>query len=47
MSQALSSWGQETGDVAPITLSPDEFDRETGEPLSGRSRPRPSKKDSR
>ncbi len=39
----LTRWQQETDDVKPATLSPDEFDRETGEPLPNRVRPRPSK----
>ena len=40
MRRALSAWGRETGDVVPEKLSPDEFDRETGEPLADRVRPR-------
>lgn len=40
MSRALSEWGRVTEDVAPRTLTPDEFDRETGEPSPGRVRPR-------
>jgi arylsulfatase A-like enzyme len=43
MRQALSEWSRETGDVQPQTLTPDEFDRETGEPLPGRVRPRPQR----
>jgi hypothetical protein len=39
--RALSGWEQETGDAVPERLSPDEFDRETGEPLLDRVRPRP------
>jgi arylsulfatase A-like enzyme len=44
MRRALSKWVRETGDVVPEGLSPDEFDRETGEPLPDRVRPRPAKK---
>jgi arylsulfatase A-like enzyme len=43
MRQALSSWTQETADVAPEKITPDEFDRETGKPLPNRVRPRPGK----
>ena len=38
--RALADWGRETKDVPPETLSPDEFDRETGDPLPNRRRPR-------
>jgi arylsulfatase A-like enzyme len=41
--QALTSWSQETNDDPPATISPDEFDRETGDPLPNRKRPRPTK----
>ncbi len=44
MRKALAAWQQETGDRIPVTLSPDEFDRETGAPLPDRVRPRPGKK---
>jgi arylsulfatase A-like enzyme len=44
MRRALSAWEGETSDVVPKGLSPDEFDRETGEPLPGRVRPRPTKR---
>jgi len=44
MRQALADWQRETGDRISATLTPDEFDRETGEPLPGRARPRPGKK---
>jgi arylsulfatase A-like enzyme len=40
MRRALADWAGETGDIAPAKLTPDEFDRETGEPLPGRVRPR-------
>jgi arylsulfatase A-like enzyme len=40
MRLALSRWGRETEDVTPQGLTADEFDRETGEPLPGRARPR-------
>jgi arylsulfatase A-like enzyme len=43
MRRALSEWGQETGDVRPKTFTPDEFDRETGDPLPNRVRPRQKK----
>ncbi|MHC4542820.1 MAG: sulfatase/phosphatase domain-containing protein, partial [Planctomycetota bacterium] len=43
--QALSDWSQRTSFRAPSTRTPDEFDRQTGEPLPNRIRPRPSKKD--
>ncbi len=45
MRQVLTDWQRETDDRPPKTLSPDEFDRETGKPLPNRERPRPSKKD--
>lgn len=44
MRRALSAWERDTGNSLPKELSPDEFDRETGEPLPGRVRPRPTKK---
>jgi len=37
---AMDKWMQETGDFIPRMRSPDEFDRETGEPLPARQRPR-------
>lgn len=37
---ALESWQKETGDRTPVARTPDEFDRETGEPLPDRKRPR-------
>ncbi len=40
MRRTLEKWQHETADAAPETLSPDEFDRETGEPLPNRIRPR-------
>jgi hypothetical protein len=40
MRRALSEWKQGTRDVLPADLSPDEFDRETGDPLPNRLRPR-------
>jgi N-sulfoglucosamine sulfohydrolase len=36
----LESWQKETGDAAPVARTPDEFDRESGEPLPERKRPR-------
>ncbi|MBX6316782.1 MAG: sulfatase-like hydrolase/transferase, partial [Isosphaeraceae bacterium] len=44
MRRALDEWTRETEDRKPATLSPDEFDRETGRPLPGRARPRPPKR---
>jgi arylsulfatase A-like enzyme len=44
MRRALAGWERDTEDVAPGRLSPDEFDRETGDPLPNRARPRPAKK---
>lgn len=43
--RALSDWSQSTDFRIPATRTPDEFDRETGEPLPNRIRPRPSKKE--
>jgi arylsulfatase A-like enzyme len=43
--QALRDWSKRTNFRIPSTRTPDEFDRETGEPLPNRIRPRPSKKD--
>jgi arylsulfatase A-like enzyme len=43
--QALRDWSQCTNYEIPAVRTPDEFDRETGEPLPNRIRPRPSKKD--
>ncbi len=37
---ALDAWKKQTRDDAPAARTPDEFDRETGEPLPGRKRPR-------
>jgi arylsulfatase A-like enzyme len=41
----LKTWGSETNDVLPVRRTPDEFDRETGQPLPNRKRPRPSKQE--
>ncbi|HMY75114.1 MAG TPA: sulfatase [Blastocatellia bacterium] len=41
----LKQWGDETNDVLPAQRTPDEFDRETGQPVPGRKLPRPSKKE--
>lgn len=38
--EVLAEWSRETKDERPETLSPDEFDRETGKPLPNRVRPR-------
>ncbi|MBS1811916.1 MAG: sulfatase [Acidobacteria bacterium] len=40
----LKQWGEETNDVMPAQRTPDEFDRETGQPLPGRKLPRAGKK---
>lgn len=37
---ALDAWKKQTKDETPAARTPDEFDRETGEPLPGRKRPR-------
>ena len=43
--KALDDWQKQTDDVRPEKRTPDEFDRETGEPLPDRKRPRlPPKK---
>ncbi len=47
MRQALVVWTRQTADVLPEKLSPDEFDRETGDPLPNRARPRPAKSTAR
>jgi arylsulfatase A-like enzyme len=41
----LANWQKETHDPIPGLRNPDEFDRETGEPLPNRKRPRPSKQE--
>jgi N-sulfoglucosamine sulfohydrolase len=38
--QQLESWQKETRDTAPVARTLDEFDRESGEPLPDRKRPR-------
>jgi len=43
MRRALSDWGRETEDVLSEKFSPDEFDRETGDSLPNRVRPRSTK----
>jgi hypothetical protein len=43
--QALHDWSKHTDFQVPTVRTPDEFDRESGEPLPNRIRPRPSKKD--
>ena len=40
MRAELDKWMQDTGDFIPAVRTPDEFDRETGEPLPARQRPR-------
>jgi N-sulfoglucosamine sulfohydrolase len=41
----LEQWAKDTQDVRPPRRTPDEFDRETGQPLPNRQRPRPAKKE--
>ncbi|MDX2031165.1 MAG: sulfatase [Blastocatellia bacterium] len=41
--ERLNAWGRETNDKLPACRTPDDFDRETGQPLPVRQRPRPSK----
>jgi N-sulfoglucosamine sulfohydrolase len=41
--EKLERWGRETEDRMPACRTPDEFDRETGQPLLNRQRPRPLK----
>jgi N-sulfoglucosamine sulfohydrolase len=41
----LVRWQEKTQDRLPVKRTPDEFDRETGEPLPNRRRPRRSKKE--
>jgi N-sulfoglucosamine sulfohydrolase len=41
--EELAKWQRETEDPVPGLRNADEFDRETGEPLPNRKRPRPSK----
>jgi N-sulfoglucosamine sulfohydrolase len=43
--EKLNQWGRETDDRIPANRTPDEFDRETGQPLPTRRRPRPGKKE--
>jgi N-sulfoglucosamine sulfohydrolase len=43
MRRALADWERQTEDLVPAKRNPDEFDRETGEPLPNRVRPRPRK----
>jgi arylsulfatase A-like enzyme len=43
MRRALGVWERDTGNYLPKELSPDEFDRETGDPLPHRMRPRQKK----
>jgi arylsulfatase A-like enzyme len=43
MRRALEEWVRETADILPEKLNPDEFDRETGNPLPNRARPRQKK----
>ena len=41
----MKEWERRTGDFVAELRTPDEFDRETGESLENRKRPRPSKKE--
>jgi arylsulfatase A-like enzyme len=43
MRRALREWVRETADILPEKLNSDEFDRETGNPLPNRARPRQKK----
>lgn len=43
LQEALDAWSQRFDDSVPSTRTPDEFDRETGQPTPARIRPRPSK----
>ena len=43
--EKLNQWGRETDDRLPACRTPDEFDRETGQPLPVRLRPRPLKRE--
>lgn len=43
--ERLQVWQRETDDTLPACRTPDEFDRETAQPLPGRQRPRPGKAD--
>lgn len=43
--ERLDVWRRETDDAMPACRTPDEFDRETAQPLPGRQRPRPGKAD--
>ena len=45
MREELARWQKETHDPVPGLRNADEFDRETGEPLPNRQRPRPSKQE--
>jgi hypothetical protein len=45
MREKLQRWEAETADRAPLRRTPDEFDRETGEPLPNRANPRPGKQE--
>ncbi len=45
MRTALEEWREETADFVPSVRTPDEFDRETGQPTDARIRPRPSKQE--
>jgi arylsulfatase A-like enzyme len=42
MRRAMDEWQRQTRDSVTGKLAPDEFDRETGEPLPNRVRPRPT-----
>jgi arylsulfatase A-like enzyme len=47
MRRGLTQWEQQTGDILPGKLRPDESDRETGESLPNRVRTRPAKNPSK
>lgn len=39
----LNVWGEQTNDLVPLRRTPDEFDRQTGQPIPNRRLPRPGK----
>ncbi|MFM8392808.1 MAG: sulfatase [Acidobacteriota bacterium] len=39
----LNAWGEQTKDLVPPRRTPDEFDRQTGQPIPNRRLPRPGK----
>ncbi len=45
MRRVFEDWQTRTGDYVPTQRTPDEFDRESGQPTPARIRPRPSKQE--